>query len=1512
MKKFSLTSLFLILLIIASLAVQAQPLKKFSVSSEQFLGELTEMFDKAQTKEMKDRGKVLMEEFADMWMQNKFSQEEKDSVYTMCNIMLSRKMKTFPNFEEYLNAAIFYSKSDQSEESFNTWCYALRKLSQHTNHIRFMALLEGTNSLLGKNVLTQSQIMTWKSSNRDFTFKYDSLPYFEFPALDLTCVKKGDSTCIYDTRGRFYPTLNLWKGRMGKVYWDRAGFANDEVFAEIHKAYSVTLTKSEYQIDTVTFYNKKFFDRPLYGSLEEKVIADLSEERVSYPRFTSFYNRLQILDIFKDIDYAGGFAMYGAKLMGKGTAEEDAYISLKKNNKVFVRLGAKMFIIRPDMISAERSSVTIYLAKDSIYHPGLKMKYDNEKRELSLIRDNIGISKSPYYNTYHKVDMYFEALYWKLDEPKIDFTYLKGSGSESTALFESDNYYSEFRWEKLKGMEDIHPLLQLKQIGDEVGGKVFTDKVVQAKMRISETQAKSLLMTFSEKGFIIYDIDNGIVVLKDRLYNYINAKSGKTDYDVIQFNSVIAAQNNATLNLLNNDLKIRGVALIHLSDSQNVYILPTEQEIILKKNRDFEFDGFIHAGLFDFYGKKFRFNYDKFMISMPMVDSMSFKVQDRTTPTDMYGHHQLVRVRTAIENLDGELLIDHQNNKSGLKSFPTFPTFLSKKDAYVYYDKPFIFDKVYSRDKFYFRVAPFRFDSLDNYNSEAKSFAGYLVSAGIFPDIYEPLRVQPDFSLGFIYKTPAAGLPAYGGKGKYDSIVDLSYKGLLGKGNLKYLTSTTRSNDIIFFPDSMYAQAHHFTIAEKAVTTEYPAVYSEDVEVKWYPYWDKMKIRQKSKPFDLFAGKAILNGGLELGSKALTSYGTMIFSKVEMFSNRYLLKHHSFLSDSADVKFKTASLDAIVLQTNNFNVNVDFNKQIGKFKPNEEETRIYLPFNNYSCQRYNFDWLLDKDRLEFHSLVKAEFPDLKVREKKDIIGLDFSESGFLSEHPAQDSLYFYAPDASYNLGDNTIHAKDVPVILVADAAIFPDSGKVTVLKKAEMTTFYNAGIIANTESKSHSLYDCRLDITSRKFYTGSGYYDYVDELDKRQKVYLSTIRVDSAGSTFGTGSVAEQDPLMLSPFFSFTGKLTLYADREFMNFDGGTRIKHDCDTLQRKWLRFTADINPKRVAIPIGEKPLEYVRGERGRPLGTGLYIGNDSTIIYPAFIQNTVRYNDAPVITAQGFLTYDKASQKYTIAPEVDSSARYLKAANVVVLDKKNCQVSGSGQINMGANFGQMQMISYGSAINNMVSRATEFDLAITLDFMFDDESFKVFTGSVENEGSLEAVDVTADKYYDALRFILGPEKAEEVLAQLNLSGRIKNIPNELKFKFFIADVKLKWNSKSQSFVSDGDIGIATLGNVQIFRYVPGYIEISKKRSGSILNMYFELGNDWYYFNYTQGKLQTCSSRKDYNDLVKKAMDADKNVLKVEAGQAPYAFIISTTVRKDAFLKKIGADGGGDNGSDE
>ena len=303
---------------------------------------------------------------------------------------------------------------------------------------------------------------------------------------------------------------------------------------------------------------------------------------------------------------------------------------------------------------------------------------------------------------------------------------------------------------------------------------------VASLFRADISETKVFLINLSNSGFMTYNYDKDVVVIKPRMHHYVLARSKKTDYDILQFESTIEGLPNAKLNLLNWDMDMNGVGRVFLSDSQNVVVFPYEQQLTLKRNRDFHFNGKVIGGRLDFFGEDFYFSYDDFKINLNKIDSLRLKVPDG--PMNENGVQALRPVKTVLRDLKGELLVDRPDNKSGLTDHPRYPVFNSTDDSFVYYDKRSIQDGVYDKEKFYMHLEPFSIDSLENFTKEGLEFKGEFVSAGIFPDFKETLRLQPDFSLGFVRDAPAEGFPMYGDKGNYKATIMLSHEGLRGDG----------------------------------------------------------------------------------------------------------------------------------------------------------------------------------------------------------------------------------------------------------------------------------------------------------------------------------------------------------------------------------------------------------------------------------------------------------------------------------------------------------------------------------------------------------------------------------------------------------------------------------------------------------------------------------------------------------------------------------------------------------
>ncbi|MCB2218892.1 MAG: hypothetical protein KQI35_00755 [Bacteroidetes bacterium] len=1494
MDKLKIGILLLFLPLLISNSLSAQNFSEFSSDSDEFLKQLGDLFSKINVKEDKDESELMLERFTEFWNTGSFSKEMKENIKTVSNLMLKRRLKAYPDFYYYLSANMGLVEFDHNEESYQAWHKGVMELVQDKRSSKpIRSFLKTSYHLLNENILYSSRATSWKASTYEFHFDYDSLPFVRFEDMDLICHAYQDSSVIFDTKGIFYPIENRFIGERGKVTWIRAGFDENTVYAELSH-YEIYLGFSRYSADSVKFYHKDYWEKPLLGKLEEKVLADVSQEKATYPQFQSYFQQIEIKEVFKDVDYKGGIEIRGRKLIGISVGDNYAQLTFKKDGKDFIRVMSDNYVIYPDRISSGFSVATIYHDQDSIFHPGLKLNYVDENKELSLIRSGEGTSKSPYYDSFHNLDIYAEAIYWKMDDPILSFENVKGSLGVSRAVFESSSYFSEPRYLRLQGIDLMNPLNIIKNYADKYNVSEVSVQGLSEEILMPQNQVIAMLVNLSNQGFLIYEREEKSARIKDKLYDYISAVGGKIDYDVIQFNSETMGGHNASLELDSFGLKLYGVPFVYLSDSQQVFIYPAGQQLVIKKGMDFTFTGRVHAGTFDFYSRQVQFNYDQFKLDMPIIDSMSFHVP--SFETDEFGRHRQKKVQNVISDLGGDLYIDDPLNKSGLKNFPQYPIFSSTKDAYVYYDDPRIFDGVYTRDKFFFYVYPFTIDSLDNFKTELLEFSGYLASAGIFPDMEDTLRVQPDYSLGFQKKAPESGFPVYGARGYYYANLNLSNAGLRGNGYLKYLTSTSWSEDYIFFPDSTNTYASKFIIEEQLTPLEYPTVSANHVYQHWVPYEDYMVISYIDQPIDMFSNQSQLLGKLVLTPEILKGSGNMSFEDADMHSKLYTFGQHEIFADSADFTLKSAEYIQSAFATSNYKSHIDFYDRIGSFVSNGGASFVDFPINMYVCLIDEFDWYMDSYEIAIGSVEKevemSKYDNLTIRE---LIDIPLQGSEFISIHPEQDSLRFISTTATYNLREYTLYAEDVKYLRVADATVFPSDRRIIIKPDAVMNTISDAKILTNSVTRYHEIYDAVVDVRGRRDYVGIGNYDYLDENGDRQQVFLKKIGVDQTYQSVGTGTVSDTMGFKLSKDFYFTGDVHLFANKEFLNFDGGFKIKDPCGSGKQHWVKFKSDINPKDIYIDVAEDLVSISNDQ----LESAIMFSNERNQFYSGYLATKRAPTDIPVFKSHGYIRYDKGMDEYDIA-SLEKLKGLTVEGNQLTLSRKQCILSGEGKVNLGAELGRVHLDAYGSTIHYIIPDSTRFDLVVLVDFPFDDTPLGMMAEEISGQ-NLQGVNVTRHEFTKALTDIMGEEDAEKVLADVRLFGKFRKYPSELEQTIVFSDLKMRWNYATRSYMSYGQIGISSIGKTQINKYVNGHIEIEKKRTGDVLSIYleFDKGKGWYFFNCRNNLMQTISSNTEYNNYIRELKDDKRTVKKNKDGEE-YSFIISNLRKKTDFLRRI------------
>jgi len=152
----------------------------------------------------------------------------------------------------------------------------------------------------------------------------------------------------------------------------------------------------------------------------------------------------------------------------------------------------------------------------------------------------------------------------------------------------------------------------------------------------------------------------------------------------------------------------------------------------------------------------------------------------------------------------------------------------------------------------------------------------------------------------------------------------------------------------------------------------------------------------------------------------------------------------------------------------------------------------------------------------------------------------------------------------------------------------------------------------------------------------------------------------------------------------------------------------------------------------------------------------------------------------------------------------------------------------------------------------------------------------------------------------MMGIEKSRRLVVEMSLYGQMKKMPDALKNTFLFNDVRLKWDSESHSFVSQGPVGISQIGGVPVNKYVQGYVQVKKSRTSPEVSFYLQLNDrQWYFFNFQNGIMQVLSSDNAFNDYISE-LKPNKRILNENSTEKYYEFVTTTRRKVVDFLREM------------
>jgi len=1477
--------IFILLLLSASRAwSQAKP--AFSGDPSKFRDELLTFMGP----ELSAEHVTVLNNFVSKWDSAGFSRENMTMILDLSSTLTGRNMRAIPQFSQFLKTLNDFCEYQRNDAFLSYWLTGLSELlfNPRFRNETIVRYIESTSLLIRENLLINTGSVKWKVKDADLKFVHDTAFQINLENITLTCYSQRDSTEIYNAYGIYYPDLQQFWGTKGIVSWEKAGYDRADVYAEISD-YKIDITKNTFSCDSARLMHKTYFREPVYGILTDQAATIPSKEKAGYPRFETYTRQFKIRDMYKGIDYEGGLAFEGANVKGKGENVFPARISLYRNDSLFIRITSKDFIFSASGLNSMETTATIYLGKDSIYHTNLGFSFNAGNRQVSLYRTNNPVSPSPYFNTYHNVDMYFENLSWVMGESDVIISRPKGAAM-GQALFESSTFFNADDFIRLMGLDNDHPLSRLIKFSEWYYSETFPVSEFAKWLGKSKEAVAALCIDMANRGFVFYDRTNEEVTIKQKTKDYIDSYTRKKDYDVVSiYSETKAPVDNAVLNLDDFGLTINGVKSVFISDSQRVAIFPARHQIVMGKNKEFKFDGVVQAGLFTFFGRNFQFSYDTFKIRLQKIDSIRVAVE--TDKKDEFGNPVIRDINSLIQLATAEIYIDDPNNKSGLKSLAQYPIVNATTSSYIFYDRIAGLEDIYKKENFYFRIHPFSFENIDHYSNDDLKLSGEFYGGNILKPMRQYLTVQENNSLGFQMTIPEDGIEIYDGRGRFFDQINMSNKGLIGSGTMKHLSSTTKSNEFKFYPDSMVTRAETFDIQNDG-SGLFPELNSRDVEIRWLPEKDEwIALNAEGKSFNIFTNGTTLDGSLNLKTGGLKGTGIINMADSRINSNLFSFSANAIRADTADFNFKSPSTSGYAFIAENAATDINFASRVTRFHLNTDSSVVKFPEIQYICTMTDFEYNQETKILSMEQKGKTASgmiaPDRLLR-------LDFNDLAkptFFAVNSLRDTISFNSLNAIYNVTEEFIEAENISYIHIADALIQPENGKIKIGRRAKIDRLQNAYLAVN---RLHLLHSANIDIESVKRYSGSAVYDYVDDVNEIRQISFPEVTVDTM-ATSAKGFIPPEQKFMLSSAFTFSGDVNLYSNSKNLLFTGSAGIMHDCEMIESYPVKFKSFIDPKNVMITLSEKP----RDVNDNIVYSGSFMNLDSIHIYPAFLSQQKSWTDIGLVSASGVLWYNKAGGKYQISSP-EKIADPLINGNLVALDRNQCTVSGEGRVNFGTSFDLVQLGGAGNYTHETDSGKVTLKAIIGLDFFFSPEALKIMSDEFRMMPTLKPVNLNSDFYSRGMKDLLGVSAADRLKEETEIFGMTRNLPREFTYELLLNDVSLFWNEASSSFRSSGRIGIGLIGSQPVNVYVDGFIDIQRRRSGDMIDIYLKADNStWYYFSYFKEVMMAQAGNIEFNKLISSIKEKDRRHPDSSV-RKPYTYMIAVEDRLSRFLRRM------------
>ncbi|MGM0580073.1 MAG: hypothetical protein ACQETL_05305 [Bacteroidota bacterium] len=1284
-------------------------------------------------------------------------------------------------------------------------------------------------------------------------------PIVKLKNINLKFLTSTDSVKINSVTGSMELIGSTFVAEGGRLTWEHLGLSTNELYADLSD-FTFEVNKKEFYAEQSTLHYPEIVKKPVKGIVEFKAENKNRNGSSNYPFFQSYETGYDLNFVDKQGLYVkGGVTLKGKTLSTASMNSGIGSVELQGTGNKKFRAESRSFVYKDSTFTSDHTSVSIYQRKDSIFHPGLAINYKVNENQLTLLKKKGNFKNTPFYASYFNMDFTADKISWDMDSSIVDISVLI-AGNRVPALFESAEYYNEYRYNSLSGLYPFHPLQVVVHYSRKTNRKSFyVDEVVEEMERIEDKKLRSGMKLLMENGFIRYDHVSGKVEMLDKAFHYVDSKWGKKDYDNVQISSVASGKPNGKLNLNKGTMDIVGVEEFIINDKLGVRVTPDSGRVSLKKNRDVQFNGTVYAGNYEYFGSDFEMDYDSFLISMPQIDNIKFNLA-RGEENKQSNKEQ---IQNQLVETAGVLYINEPNNKSAEKEFPKYPIFNATKGATVYFLGEEILDGVYDQS-LYFVIPPFEIDSVSSSDPNSIAFDGQFHSGDIFPEFEEKLRVMPDKSLGFEHPVSEDGIDLLNGEAKFYGSIRLDNKGLRGGKKIEYLSSTILSENFTFFKDSIKGLGTYANIEPgETEGVSFPKMEITNFDMRWLTSKDSLYLTNRSEPFKMYDETASLEGKTIISKKGLFGQGEMTTRGSYTVSDNFTFKEHGFSARNA--YFEIESTDTIpALASDDVRLDFDFQANTATINPEiEGDAALNFPYASYKTSIPSALWKLDE------KIVEMTKPN----------NIDINNSYFYSTNPDQDSLVFNATKAVYDIESQSLTVSGIPSITVADAQITPSGGEVIIGENGNINKLYNATLSLDTLTNYHNLYNAEVEIISRNKFIGNATYRYVNSVGDTFSIKMGEFSLEPIPNsekrdrklrTVSSGVVNKDDRMLISPGMYYKGDVTMYADKPALELKGYLQPDLRDIPNYNTWISYTSDGSNKEVVIDFDNSQTEM-----GESLQAGIHFDKVNNELYTTFLNEKRDFTDSDFFIPSGLLTYSASKNQFIIEDKKRKSGSSL-SGKFFAYNEKEQKINFEGPFKFMNSREEAEFKSAGSGSGDLLTQEFIFNLMMITEF----DLPNAFTPIIGND-MIEVVQRLGlpestkdlDRLLPKLAELAGNSTAKRYEENIfNEYIPLHSLSSSLTKTLVLNNLDMKWSSDEQAWYSVGKIGLSNTGNIDINANLDGFVEIKRQEMGSAIKIFLQVSPScWYFFHYEEDQLIFFSSNEDANDLIDRKSKAEK-----------------------------------------